>query len=190
MREVGVHLKSYSLLPRSFFYWKFPYLSAILRRRKTHTMHSNLDIRDDLSDALAALHLGQRPNFRLVEWVQRRRCRACPNCESSPGHPRRTRWFFGSLWGTRVLFCVNTPTENSYCMPCILTFSDVSSSCYSELSRNWCSQLRICQGIHLASKLQATETWSAATLPPHRLCYRPLAFLRDFSLIALSFPQG
>jgi hypothetical protein len=61
-------------------------------------------------------------------------------------------------------------------------FPNVSSSCCSERSRNRCSQphILVCQRIHLASKLQATGTWSAAALPPHRLCYRPVVFYATF----------
>jgi len=48
----------------------------------------------------------------------------------------------------------------------------------------------ICKRVHLQSKLQQPETWSASSWPHRRPCYRSAIFFLTFVSIKLSSQQG
>jgi hypothetical protein len=52
-----------------------------------------------------------------------------------------------------------------------------------------CIYVRVYKDVQLKTKLQHIGTWTAAALPPRRLCYRPAIFFLHLCLIALWFPQ-
>ena len=59
----------------------------------------------------------------------------------------------------------------------------------SELRLHTVNYTRITKGVHLKSKLLHFGTRSAATFPPHGMCYRPTVFFLNLYLIALPFPR-